>query len=98
MRRRRPPPLRRRHNNAVAAALPQSDTTTHPPRSAYTLQQQQVSFDGKWPQTLYPGDAVVVTTSVWPMPSVCSVDQHTDWFTSVRQKLLWNVREMQQAL
>ena len=57
-----------------------------------------MSFDGKWPQTLYPGDAVVVTTSVWPMPSVCFVDQHTDWFSSVRQKLLWNVREMQQAL
>jgi len=55
----------------------------------------QVSFDGKSPQKLYPGDCVVVTTSHWPMPGVCAVDQHVDWFYSVRKKLFWNQREMQ---
>jgi len=58
-------------------------------------QNAQVCFDGRSPQTLYPGDAVVVTTSVWPLPGVCAVDQHADWFHSVKEKLLWNVREMQ---
>ena len=38
---------------------------------------------------------MVVTTSHWPVPGVCAVDQHADWFTSVREKLLWNVRQMQ---
>ena len=55
----------------------------------------QVSFDGKNPQTLYPGDSVLVRTSVYPLPAVCSVDQHVDWFNSVTKKLLWNVREQQ---
>jgi NAD+ kinase len=56
-----------------------------------------VSFDGKSPQKLYPGDCVVVSASHWPMPGVCAVDQHADWFNSVKSKLLWNVREMQSA-
>jgi len=56
----------------------------------------QVSFDGRCPQTLRPGDCVVVTTSHWPVPGVCAIDQHADWFTSVREKLLWNVRELQE--
>jgi len=56
----------------------------------------QVSFDGRCPQTLHPGDCVVVTTSHWPVPGVCAIDQHADWFTSVREKLLWNVRELQE--
>ena len=55
----------------------------------------QVSFDGKNPQLLHPGDRVVIKTSVWPLPSVCRSDQHVDWFTSLSTKLLWNVREMQ---
>ena len=57
----------------------------------------QVAFDGKQPQTLYPGDAVVVTTSVWPLPAVCREDQHIDWFRSVKKKLMWNERAMQGA-
>lgn len=55
----------------------------------------QVCFDGKAPQILYPGDAVVVTTSVWPLPAVCRADQHIDWIHSVKQKLLWNERSLQ---
>ena len=38
----------------------------------------QVMFDGKQPQTLYPGDAVLITTSVWPLPAVCRADQVCD--------------------
>ena len=55
----------------------------------------QVCFDGKNPQVLYPGDAVLVTTSVWPLPAVCRYDQHIDWMSSVKQKLLWNERSRQ---
>ena len=55
----------------------------------------QVCFDGKSPQVLYPGDAVLVTTSVWPLPAVCREDQHIDWFRSVKKKLLWNERAVQ---
>lgn len=55
----------------------------------------QVCFDGKYPQQLYPGDALVVTTSVWPLPAVCRDDQHIDWFRSVKKKLLWNERSLQ---
>ncbi|KAL1528941.1 hypothetical protein AB1Y20_010263 [Prymnesium parvum] len=57
----------------------------------------QVCFDGKNPQKLYPGDQVVVTTSVWPLAAVCAVDQHVDWFNSVKQKLLWNERVRQKT-
>ena len=55
----------------------------------------QVCFDGKNPCTLFPGDAVVVTTSVWPLPAVCREDQHVDWFNSVKTKLRWNERSLQ---
>ena len=57
----------------------------------------QVMFDGKQPQTLYPGDAVLITTSVWPLPAVCRADQHIDWLNSVKHKLLWNQRSLQGA-
>lgn len=65
----------------------------HPSRTAFQI--RQVSFDGKFPQILYPGDAVIVTTSVWPLPAVCRGDQHSDWFNSVKEKLLWNKRSLQ---
>jgi len=55
----------------------------------------QVCFDGKNPQKLWPGDKVVVTTSVWPLAAVCAIDQHVDWFNSVKSKLLWNERARQ---
>lgn len=60
-----------------------------------SLHLAQVCVDGKHPQTLYPGDAVIVTTSIWPMPGVCFSDHHTDWFASIKEKLLWNIRERQ---
>jgi NAD+ kinase len=55
----------------------------------------QVSFDGKSPQILHPGDAVVVSTSIWPLPAVCRSDQHADWVSSVTSKLMWNARSLQ---
>ena len=58
----------------------------------------QVCFDGKNPQRLLPGDSVVVSTSVWPLPAVCRQDQHVDWFKSVKGKLLWNERTVQGGL
>ena len=58
----------------------------------------QVCFDGKFPQVLYPGDAVVVTTSVWPLPAVCREDANIDWFRSVKKKLLWNERAIIQGV
>ena len=58
-------------------------------------QDAQVGGDGRSPQTLYRGDAVVIATAGWPRPGVGAVDQHADWFHSVKEKLLWNVREMQ---
>ena len=57
----------------------------------------QVCFDGKFPQTLHPGDAVIITTSSYPVPGVCFNDAHADWFSSIKQKLLWNIREAQGA-
>lgn len=69
----------------VRIALPQACRQT----------SAQVCFDGKSPQKLYPGDAVVVTTSVWPLPAVCREDQHIDWFRSVKTKLMWNERAKQ---
>ena len=68
-------------------ALPESARQSH----------AQVCFDGKETQMLYPGDAVVVTTSVWPLPAICREDQHIDWFRSVKKKLLWNERVVQGA-
>ena len=68
-------------------ALPESARQSH----------AQVCFDGKETQMLYPGDAVVVTTSVWPLPAICREDQHIDWFRSVKKKLMWNERVVQGA-
>ena len=36
-----------------------------------------------------------MTTSVWPLPAVCRDGGPDDWFTSVKQKLLWNQRTIQ---
>ena len=47
---------------------------------------------------LLPGDSVVVSTSVWPLPAVCREDQHVDWFNSVKDKLNWNERLVQGGL
>ena len=36
-----------------------------------------------------------VTTSIYPVPSICSTDQIADWFASLAECLHWNVRKKQ---
>ena len=36
-----------------------------------------------------------VTTSIYPVPSICSQDQISDWFASLAECLHWNVRKKQ---
>ncbi|XP_034244105.1 NAD kinase-like isoform X1 [Thrips palmi] len=57
-----------------------------------------VSFDGHCPQELRMGDSLRVTTSKYPVPSICAADQITDWFDSLAECLHWNVRKRQKHL
>jgi NAD+ kinase len=41
------------------------------------------------------GDAVIISMSQWPVPTVCSPDPSRDWFTGVREGLGWNQRLVQ---
>lgn len=54
-----------------------------------------VSFDGRNRQEIKVGDSVRVTTSIYPVPSICSEDQISDWFDSLAECLHWNVRQKQ---
>jgi len=54
-----------------------------------------VSFDGRKRQELLLGDCLRVTTSIYPVPSICSEDQISDWFDSLAECLHWNVRKKQ---
>lgn len=36
-----------------------------------------------------------VTTSIYPVPSICAEDQISDWFDSLAECLHWNVRKKQ---
>jgi NAD+ kinase len=51
------------------------------------------SFDGKDRTELRPGDALAVRLSQHPIPTVASCA--SDWFHSVRENLMWNVRKVQ---
>ncbi|XP_044004706.1 NAD kinase-like isoform X17 [Aphidius gifuensis] len=57
-----------------------------------------VSFDGRNQQELRVGDSLRVTTSIYPVPSICAADQITDWFDSLAECLHWNVRKRQKHL
>lgn len=57
-----------------------------------------VSFDGRKRQELCHGDSLRVTTSIYPIPSICSQDQISDWFDSLAECLHWNVRKKQNKL
>ena len=46
-------------------------------------------------QELRAGDAVIIRTSQWPIPTVCSKDPSRDWFMGVREGLHWNARRVQ---
>ncbi|KAB0794065.1 hypothetical protein PPYR_13685 [Photinus pyralis] len=54
-----------------------------------------VSFDGRNRQELLHGDSLRVTTSIYPVPSICAQDQISDWFESLADCLHWNVRKRQ---
>ncbi|XP_073961767.1 NAD kinase-like isoform X5 [Choristoneura fumiferana] len=57
-----------------------------------------VSFDGRSRQALQHGDSLYVTTSVYPVPSICAQDQISDWFDSLAECLHWNVRKKQKQI
>ncbi|XP_063612088.1 NAD kinase-like isoform X2 [Penaeus indicus] len=53
------------------------------------------SFDGRHQQELMVGDSLRVTTSIYPVPSICAEDQIADWFASLDECLRWNDRKRQ---
>ncbi|KAL3272411.1 hypothetical protein HHI36_013893 [Cryptolaemus montrouzieri] len=57
-----------------------------------------VCFDGRHHQELKHGDSLRVTTSIYPVPSICALDQISDWFDSLAECLHWNVRKKQKHL
>uniref|UniRef100_A0A673U8L8 NAD(+) kinase n=1 Tax=Suricata suricatta TaxID=37032 RepID=A0A673U8L8_SURSU len=54
-----------------------------------------VSFDGRKRQEIRHGDSISITTSCYPLPSICVRDPVSDWFQSLAQCLHWNVRKKQ---
>ncbi|XP_071073929.1 NAD kinase isoform X6 [Dasypus novemcinctus] len=54
-----------------------------------------VSFDGRRRQEIGHGDSISITTSCYPLPSICVRDPVSDWFESLAQCLHWNVRKKQ---
>ncbi|KAM4563238.1 NAD kinase isoform 1-T1 [Odontesthes bonariensis] len=54
-----------------------------------------VSFDGRRRQEICHGDSITITTSCFPVPSICFRDPVNDWFESLAQCLHWNVRKKQ---
>uniref|UniRef100_A0A8C2HWM3 NAD(+) kinase n=1 Tax=Cyprinus carpio TaxID=7962 RepID=A0A8C2HWM3_CYPCA len=57
-----------------------------------------VSFDGRKRQEIQHGDSIKITTSCFPVPSICCHDLVYDWFDSLAQCLHWNVRKKQTRL
>ncbi|XP_035594457.1 NAD kinase isoform X2 [Oncorhynchus keta] len=57
-----------------------------------------VSFDGRKRQEICHGDSITITTSCFPVPSICFRDPVNDWFESLSQCLHWNVRKKQNYL
>ncbi|KAJ4937307.1 hypothetical protein JOQ06_001886 [Pogonophryne albipinna] len=57
-----------------------------------------VSFDGRKRQEIQHGDCIKITTSCYPVPSICCHDLVYDWFESLAQCLHWNVRKRQERL
>ncbi|XP_032887664.1 NAD kinase-like isoform X3 [Amblyraja radiata] len=54
-----------------------------------------VSFDGRSRQEIQHADSITVTTSCYPVPSICCHDLVYDWFDSLAECLHWNVRKKQ---
>uniref|UniRef100_UPI00398F3062 NAD kinase-like isoform X1 n=1 Tax=Pristiophorus japonicus TaxID=55135 RepID=UPI00398F3062 len=57
-----------------------------------------VSFDGRRRQEICHGDSITITTSCYPVPSICFRDPVNDWFESLAECLHWNVRKKQSHL
>uniref|UniRef100_H3D1D1 NAD(+) kinase n=1 Tax=Tetraodon nigroviridis TaxID=99883 RepID=H3D1D1_TETNG len=57
-----------------------------------------VSFDGRKRQEIQYGDCIKITTSCFPVPSICCHDLVYDWFESLAECLHWNVRKRQARL
>ncbi|KAK7884361.1 hypothetical protein WMY93_027484 [Mugilogobius chulae] len=57
-----------------------------------------VSFDGRKRQEICHGDSISITTSCFPVPSICFRDPVNDWFESLAECLHWNVRKRQNYL
>ncbi|MFS7906823.1 putative phosphotransferase with an alcohol group as acceptor [Helianthus anomalus] len=53
------------------------------------------SFDGKDRKQLAPGDALVCSMSVWPVPTACRGDSTNDFLHSIHDGLHWNLRKTQ---
>ncbi|NXN03454.1 NADK kinase, partial [Sylvia borin] len=54
-----------------------------------------VSFDGRKRQEICHGDSISITTSCYPLPSICFREPVSDWFESLAECLHWNVRKKQ---
>jgi NAD+ kinase len=54
-----------------------------------------LSIDGRNQHELRQQDRIRITTSVYPVPSICRFDQLGDWFESLADILHWNLREPQ---
>ncbi|XP_074074815.1 NAD kinase isoform X3 [Macrotis lagotis] len=54
-----------------------------------------VSFDGRRRQEICHGDSISITTSCYPLPSICFRNPVSDWFESLAECLHWNVRKKQ---
>jgi NAD+ kinase len=56
-----------------------------------------VSFDGKFRQELHRGDALKVTQSLYPMPTIQRGNYTTDWFDALRSGFMFNERPRQSS-
>ncbi|XP_046706947.1 NAD kinase b [Silurus meridionalis] len=57
-----------------------------------------VSFDGRKRQEIQHGDSIRITTSCYPVPSLCCHGLVYDWFESLAECLHWNIRKKQTHL
>jgi len=57
-----------------------------------------VTFDGRELREIPKGGQVVISTSPYPMPTICLVSPMMEWFMSIKHRLNWNVRDLQKGL
>jgi len=57
-----------------------------------------VSFDGRNRRCFDKNDALIISTSRFPLPSICYNDPISDWFDGLAGCLHWNVRKSQHSL